>query len=1273
MVFAKSSVLNQGGVKTIFVLLMLFLMLLTAAQVLAEVNDMQLVVYANGPYEVWGGFDEAVVEDSSADPGYNIDEQEYVKLGAASGNAAFPGNYRYYVVATHSLFSLDAICLPDGSYPDKQHSGQGRYHVSGNVHLPWQFDENGLIGSPLDYSNNDYIYGPPDSRTNDVGCPPGSGYSTLENYEGFVSVGNPDIIRVVRLEVSDNVEIKNVANPVWQKEFGANGELESIPQVNNPIAAFEKFTLNVTLDDPNNCPKRPDSNPRVVYKYEVIDHVTGSVFNDRGRNEAELDIDFTQPEWTDDIKIYAPKSVGKYNLKLTFYIYEENEDLIKEQQIEPLTLYVTLNQPKGADTSTPKEAWLDKATEWASGASDEESILTELTHNIYDEADWTYTPDQPGWKSLLSTPTATQADCHTTAQLWDGLAKVLGLNNTYVTYTAKYGIVPFLTTSPATAFDGKTGNVRPFGSAEHNRWYFLSHSVGASTINLKYYDPTLNKIYGSFYDFIEYEEEPSPWLCVDPLTYRLKKNFEDEIYILLENQTGTWDQWVSYGIDSQTMLLNYKSLSSEQAGGNANFTGTYSVSTLDDEGDGRFNQLIVEAELDISELGNYTISGWLTADTNYITEREYQYSTVQTSGLIENQTGLIDVNLGFSGFDIGNRGIGGPYTVSLYLTDANGIVVDQIDFNTPAYSASEFGETSAEILSSSDIGVDTDSDSLFDELLVTVDINVFQTRNYFLDATIATDDGNVVIYADANEVVSTGAQTIEVVFDGREINKMSEPNHFVLNLVLHDSNGQQDQATFVTNFYNPADFERKDVLVNGPYVDNGYDVDGDDLFDSLRLDVGLDVIEPNQYSVTAWLQDPNGYDIIYAHADADLVVGQHSISLDFDGISIYRHGVDGPYDIVYVLVKKGQQIIDSASNVHRTAAYGLDEFESGIVFYADFDLEYSHETPLRTTEFITSVQSVKPDWWLGLDNESIVDEADWQIDSIVFQAPYELSEFDPLPDNVNDCNYIWNNILISPDENFEVDAEQNTEVNDVNFPFTITRSFSGNYITTDGNMTTTVTVTPQAGLDGFNVEIFFYGAQSENALYSGNFFATLSHVYSSGDSNVFEHEGSSYFQEYNWEVSDNYVPEQTYTFSCTVNVDLNENIDWALIEPEVSVECVSLSDAGSEVWSNNTLQLPNGSTITINSSDFITGNNTFIPFLEVRMPQYAATSKFDPLADLNGDDVIDFYDFALFASHWLDPICNVSNNFCERADIDQSEGVDFDDLATLAINWLAQP
>jgi len=61
----------------------------------------------------------------------------------------------------------------------------------------------------------------------------------------------------------------------------------------------------------------------------------------------------------------------------------------------------------------------------------------------------------------------------------------------------------------------------------------------------------------------------------------------------------------------------------------------------------------------------------------------------------------------------------------------------------------------------------------------------------------------------------------------------------------------------------------------------------------------------------------------------------------------------------------------------------------------------------------------------------------------------------------------------------------------------------------------------------------------------------------------------------------------------------------------------------------------------------------------------------EPLSgDLSVDGAIDANDITRLSYYWLRQNCSFSNDFCERADADKSGSVDFADFALLASNWL---
>ena len=51
---------------------------------------------------------------------------------------------------------------------------------------------------------------------------------------------------------------------------------------------------------------------------------------------------------------------------------------------------------------------------------------------------------------------------------------------------------------------------------------------------------------------------------------------------------------------------------------------------------------------------------------------------------------------------------------------------------------------------------------------------------------------------------------------------------------------------------------------------------------------------------------------------------------------------------------------------------------------------------------------------------------------------------------------------------------------------------------------------------------------------------------------------------------------------------------------------------------------------------------------------------------------VNFANFAEFAKHWLNALCEEGNNWCRRADLDYSGDVDLEDIKILAYYWLCE-
>jgi len=116
---------------------------------------------------------------------------------------------------------------------------------------------------------------------------------------------------------------------------------------------------------------------------------------------------------------------------------------------------------------------------------------------------------------------------------------------------------------------------------------------------------------------------------------------------------------------------------------------------LDNDDDGKVDQLIITVQLDIRDAHSYSLAAHLESQKGEaITYDEYN-TAIQAAlgqGSETLSPGQVTIPLSFSGRAIQERGINGPYSVRLVLYDIGqaGAEVNALEYVTHSYSINEF-------------------------------------------------------------------------------------------------------------------------------------------------------------------------------------------------------------------------------------------------------------------------------------------------------------------------------------------------------------------------------------------------------------------------------------------------------------------------------------------------------------------------------------------------------------------------------------------------------
>ncbi len=244
----------------------------------------------------------------------------------------------------------------------------------------------------------------------------------------------------------------------------------------------------------------------------------------------------------------------------------------------------------------------------------------------------------------------------------------------------------------------------------------------------------------------------------------------------------------------------------------------------------------------------------------------------------------------------------------------------------------------------SDSGLDTDSDGLFDYLVVDANINVSEAGTFLVDANLYDPTFTLFLFTSNLTTLDVGLQTVPLWFPGPSINGSGVAGPYTVDLWLTEYVNFTflDFDTHTTAAYSHLDFEEPPLVLSPPHSDSGLDTDGDGLFDFLVVNVSVNVSGAGAYFIQGTLRDPTFALFTFTGNFTDLSAGLQTVPLWFFGPDINASGVDGPY-IADLTVFNATTFTFIAAGNHTTAAYSHLDFEGPPAAFApphsDFGLD----------------------------------------------------------------------------------------------------------------------------------------------------------------------------------------------------------------------------------------------------------------------------------------------------------------------------------------------
>ncbi len=354
----------------------------------------------------------------------------------------------------------------------------------------------------------------------------------------------------------------------------------------------------------------------------------------------------------------------------------------------------------------------------------------------------------------------------------------------------------------------------------------------------------------------------------------------------------------------------------------AAFAPPHESFVVDIDGDGFWDNLVVNAFVAVTDPGFYSVQADIAAIPLTSTVREWL------------PTGTQLVQLDFLGIDLFNGGIDGPYTVDLTLRDDRSRTLDVDVHTTGTYFAIDFEPSSPArwIPPFVDSVRDLQGDGLWDELVVNTSVQADRHGMYRWDMELWDSTFTIPVGTTNGEFdLSSGLTPVSLSFPGLRISASGVNGPYGVNLRLFDPEGRQiDLGTFTTAPHLAADFQGPPGRLTPPYFDIGVDRDGDGKLDVIAVDVPVTVTRAAMFLLGGALIDASFTPVAFEQRLVDLRPGLTTVRLNFSAADAFRTGQDSAfYGFLQLGTPAGGNIIMIGTDQFITGNYSQAPFDQG--------------------------------------------------------------------------------------------------------------------------------------------------------------------------------------------------------------------------------------------------------------------------------------------------------------------------------------------------------
>ncbi|MGA9097737.1 MAG: hypothetical protein WB392_02260 [Methanotrichaceae archaeon] len=234
----------------------------------------------------------------------------------------------------------------------------------------------------------------------------------------------------------------------------------------------------------------------------------------------------------------------------------------------------------------------------------------------------------------------------------------------------------------------------------------------------------------------------------------------------------------------------------------------------------------------------------------------------------------------------------------------------------------------------SSYGTDVNHDKLIDYVTATIGIDVYVPGTYYVKGILCDANNSNDRYIGNGTFLNFGSKKISINI----FNLNASKQYYIKDLELYDEKGNMLDYSERKNklaIYRNIGHSLPPARLANSYKDYEADVDINGLFEYLRIDIGVNVSIPGNYSLMGDLYDTNGTEVVWSTDYKHLDPGNHIMHLDFDGRQLVKRKVNGPYYLKNLILligssTEGMTPIDEAINAYKIPYYSYTDFSKGI-------------------------------------------------------------------------------------------------------------------------------------------------------------------------------------------------------------------------------------------------------------------------------------------------------------------------------------------------------